>query len=162
MIRSKTLHVLIAALAVAGAQPATAQTRVVTTVGNSFSPANITIIVGGSIMWMNLAAGLHTVTETNCPTSPASVWNGGFRSGNPGAVPTFTVQFNTVGTFCYICETHLLSFNMVGMITVETAPEVIGAPTLSPWAMGLLGGIFLLLGVWVIDRRRARSSPHRA
>ncbi len=115
-------------------------THTVTTVGNTFSAANITIAQGDSVMWTGLQPLFHNVAETNCPANVGSGYNGGFRSGDPNAVPSFTQVFNTVGTFCYICEVHV-GLSMFGSVTVQDAPSI---PTLSEWVMV---GMALLLGV---------------
>jgi plastocyanin len=118
--------------------PAAAQTtHNVTVVGNTFSPANITIAQGDSVLWTGLQPLFHNVAETNCPATPSSAYNGGFYSGFPNAVPTFTHTFNGVGSFCYICESHV-GVSMFGSVTVQAS-----LPTLSTWgvvAMGLLLG----------------------
>ena len=107
-------------LAAAFAAPAAAQTtHVVDAQGFSFIPNTLTIEVGDTVQWTGLAGtGSHNVEQVDCPPSSTSLWNGGFRSGAAGTVPTFEVTFDTAGEFCYICSPHVI-FNMFGTITVE-------------------------------------------
>ena len=134
--------------------PAWAQsTHTVTTVAPfSFSPVNITIALGDSVMWTGLGGNIllfHNAAETDCPATPTSVPNGGFSSGFPGTVATFTHTFNTPGTFCYICEAHVFD-GMFGSVTVE-------APTAIPalLELGMLGMVLVLgaVGIWTVHRR---------
>ena len=134
--------------------PAVAQTtHTVTTVGNTFSPANITIAQGDSVMWTALQPLFHNGAETNCPANVASAYNGGFFSGVPNAVPTFTHAFNTAGTFCYICEVHV-GLSMFGSVTVQTPPSI---PIMSAWAMVATTLLLGVAGFWSVRRKFSGS-----
>ncbi len=124
-------------------------THTVTTVGNTFSAANITIAQGDSVMWTALQPNFHNVAETNCPANVGSGYNGGFRSGDPNAVPSFTQVFNTAGTFCYICEVHV-GLSMFGSVTVQAAPSI---PTLSEWVTVGMALLLGLAGLWAVRRK---------
>jgi plastocyanin len=78
----------------------------------TFSPKNITIVIGtnATIQWSN--DGDTTHTTTSLPGDPQS-WNSGDL--NPGQ--TFTVSFSTAGTYHYYCTIHGLI--MSGYIIVE-------------------------------------------
>ena len=93
-------------------QAALAQTtHIVTVSDNSFSPSNLTIQVGDSVEFRNAAGGnSHNV-----------VWqSGGFSNQPTAAAFTYTVTFNSAGTFNYECTIHN---GMDGTITVQgTAP----------------------------------------
>lgn len=117
--------VALAFIALSGAALAGGTTHVVTTSGFSFSPADITIEVGDTVMWTNLQIGFHNVAETDFPPSTSSTNNGGFFSGPPGTQATFLHTFNVAGQFAYVCETHTLS-GMFGTVTVQ--PAAIGTP----------------------------------
>ncbi len=137
-----------------GSFPASAQiTHTVTTVGNTFSPANITIAQGDSVMWTALQPFFHNGAETNCPANVASAYNGGFFSGVPNAVPTFTHAFNTAGTFCYICQVHV-GFSMFGSVTVQTPPSI---PIMSAWAMIATTLLLGVAGFWSVRRKFSGS-----
>ena len=77
----------------------------VTITNAGFSPANITIAAGSTVIWTNSGGISHTVTDS-----------GKFDSGNlpPGA--TYSHTFTTPGTYHYVCIYHPY---MVGTITVE-------------------------------------------
>lgn len=136
------------------AAPSLAQTtHVVTVSGFDFVPEDITIQQGDSIMWTNLAAGFHNVVETDCPANGSSVDNGGFNSGIAGAVDTYTLQFNDVGTFCYICEPHV-PLDMFGSVTVQAGT---GVPTMGEWGLIALGGLLMGLGCVVLMKRHREA-----
>ena len=63
---------------------------------SAFTPADATVMVGGSILWVNSDNIVHTVTADN----------GSFDSGDlqPGA--TFGFTFNVVGPHYYHCKYH--------------------------------------------------------
>ncbi len=69
-------------------------------VDNSFSPPNVMIPVGSTILWTNNGSVAHTVTSDNSDVSTM------FSSGsiNPGA--TFGWTFNKAGVYPYYCSFH--------------------------------------------------------
>ncbi len=76
-----------------------------------FNPANITVNVGDTIMWM-LSAGTHTTTSTNIPVGAAS-WDAPINTANQ----MFMYQVTVEGEYEYICSIHE-SMGMIGRITV--------------------------------------------
>ena len=62
-------------------------------------PASVTVLVGGTLSWVNNDAETHTVTFTG-PAFPTPT---SLRVG-PGK--TGTVTFATAGTYQYSCEIH--------------------------------------------------------
>lgn len=119
-VKNRSLGRLATLLALAffGSAPSFAQTtHVIDISGFSFTPQDITIQVGDSVKWINLQAGFHNVVETDCPASTGSIYNGGYSSGAPGAVDTFTLQFTATGASCFVCEPHAF-FGMYGRVTV--------------------------------------------
>ena len=65
--------------------------------GYAFSPANLTIKVGDTIIWTNSDLVIHTVTsDTGNELSSSSLSNNG----------TFSHTFSTAGTFAYHCSPH--------------------------------------------------------
>lgn len=89
------------------------QTAVVTTGAASFSPATVTIPVGGTVRFQYGSGVGHTVT----PETPSGSWterNLGSASDN------FEVTFNTPGTYHYRCLPHSTNFTsgMVGVVIV--------------------------------------------
>jgi len=137
------------AMALAAAPSFAQTTHVVTASGLSFSPADIVIQSGDTVMWTNLMGGFHNVAESNVPASSSSVYNGGFYSGSPGAVDTYSVTFNDVGVLSYICEAHV-SFDMFGSITVQSAG---GVPTMGEWGLITMSVLLLGFGAFQLKRR---------
>ncbi len=115
-------------------------THTVEAVGTNFSPQNLTISVGDTVRWTNLAGMFHNVAQTDCPPTSGSTWNGGFRSGNPGAVNVFQMTFNSAEEICYFCETHV-GFGMNGTVSVQAG---------DPW-MDLGGGTVGIAGQPTLD-----------
>ena len=60
-----------------------------------FDPATITVPVGGSVVWTNNDTQQHTATSA-----------GNFDAGAIQPGNTATVEFETAGTFTYICSFH--------------------------------------------------------
>lgn len=93
--------------------PVTDTRHTVQMAGNSFSPANLTINVGDTVVWMNSGTMIHTSTSgTDCGSD--GTWNSG--NLNPGE--TFSFEFKDEGSFDYFCMPHC-NLGMVGNITVE-------------------------------------------
>ena len=86
----------------------------ITTVGNTFSPANITINQGDTVTWTN-GGGFHNVNGTlsTYPNNPE-----GF--GNNVSSSSWSLQhiFNISGTYNYQCDPHT-AMGMVGTVVVN-------------------------------------------
>lgn len=82
----------------------------------AFSPQDLTVQVGDTVVWTNNdTAAWHDVT-----------FEAGFGSGAKGAMglgETFSHTFDTAGDFPYRCQNHSSDFasGMVGSVTVESA-----------------------------------------
>jgi plastocyanin len=103
------LFVLVAAsLLLAMTQVATAAgTGVTVTIDNfTFSPADLTIVPGTTVTWVNNDDIPHVVVETNKA----------FRSKALDTDDKFSFTFNTAGEFSYFCSLHP---HMTGKITVK-------------------------------------------
>ncbi|MCU1452858.1 MAG: Cupredoxin-like protein [Acidimicrobiales bacterium] len=79
----------------------------------AYSPASITVTVGGSVTWVNDDPIEHSVTANDgsfdsSPSCPGTCMG-------PGA--TFTFTFTRAGTFPYHCRIHGLA--MSGTVTVQ-------------------------------------------
>ena len=87
----------------------------VTTVGNTFSPANITINQGDTVTWTN-GGGFHNVnaTQTTYPNNPE-----GFGNSVSSSSWTFQHIFTIPGTYDYQCDPHT-AMGMVGTVIVNT------------------------------------------
>lgn len=91
---------------VTGGTPINYTTRV--SIQNSaFTPAEVTVMVSGSILWVNNDNIVHTVTADD----------GSFDSGDlqPGTSVGFT--FNTVGPHPYHCKYHAEMTGLVKCVT---------------------------------------------
>ncbi|MEX2224950.1 MAG: plastocyanin/azurin family copper-binding protein [Dehalococcoidia bacterium] len=115
------LIITVIALALAGTillsgpPAARAQESATVSVGdNVFSPAAVTIDVGGTVTWNWSGVNPHTVTASD----------GSFESPQQ-ATGSFSQTFNTAGTFNYSCEVH--GQVMSGTVTVNAAAG--GEPT---------------------------------
>lgn len=92
-----------------------AQTTV-TVQSNTFTPQNLTINVGETVIFDNIG-GFHNVngTQTTFPMNPESFGNGGAASAPWNYEHTFTVP----GVYNYQCDPHA-GLGMDGTITVES------------------------------------------
>ncbi|HWH02197.1 MAG TPA: plastocyanin/azurin family copper-binding protein [Gemmatimonadales bacterium] len=78
----------------------------------SVNPAVDTITVGSTVTWAWSAAGSHSIQSTG--QEPAVFRNSVVMSN---ANSTYSVQFNTAGTYTYICSVHGAA--MSGTIVVQ-------------------------------------------
>jgi plastocyanin len=96
------------------------------TSGLTFSPKNLTINVGDTVIWSGPAGGGHSVTGR--PGSDP-------LCGNAIGISTCTHTFSTAGTFPYICIPHQSS-GMTGVVVVVTAPMLPPSVSLASPAAG--------------------------
>ena len=87
----------------------------VTTVGNTFSPANININLGDTVTWTN-GGGSHNVNATlaTYPNNPE-----GFGNSINSSSWSFQHIFSIAGTYDYQCDPHT-SMGMVGTVVVQS------------------------------------------
>ncbi len=82
----------------------------------AFQPATMTINMGDTVVWTNMDNTIHTSTSgSDC--TPSGMWD----SGDMAVGQTFSLTFNTPGTFPYHCTHHCATNNMVGTIIVNAA-----------------------------------------
>lgn len=117
IIRRSWIIALLAAIFL----PAAAQTsHVVDVTNNVFTPNELTITEGDTVIWTN-SEGRHNVngTQNTYPSNPESF-------GNEVATGwTFTHAFNIPGLYDYRCDPHVQS-QMFGTITVlEAIPDTL-------------------------------------
>jgi plastocyanin len=74
---------------------------------NYFSPSDLYILAGTSVLWKNHGEHHHTVTSAN------GLWD----SGELGSGGEFGLTFTQAGTFRYYCRFH--SRDMYGTVVVE-------------------------------------------
>jgi plastocyanin len=106
-----------AGLAAGAAHAATAFVTVSNTPTNSFTPQTITIRVGDTVVWNNVAGSHNVVSD------PAGAL---FTSGAVAVAPwTYSFTFTTTGTFGYHCQPHgSPGTGMFGTITVVDSFEL--------------------------------------
>ncbi len=74
----------------------------------TFSPAKLTIPIGGTVHWVNRDDVPHTVTSSKRPRT--------FDSGALDTDDQFAHQFDVAGTYDYFCAVHP---HMTGQIIVK-------------------------------------------
>ncbi|MGD1835618.1 MAG: cupredoxin domain-containing protein [Nitrososphaeraceae archaeon] len=67
-----------------------------------YSPDNIEVIIGTTVIWTNNDNTIHTVTSG----SPVEGFTGVFDSGIMAPLQTFSYTFNNEGEFEYFCTLH--------------------------------------------------------
>lgn len=77
-----------------------------------YDPPNVTIFVGGEVIWRNDDLSPHTVTSGIVITGP----DGNFNSGLVTVGETFSHRFDKTGEFPYFCMIHPWA---TGMVTVS-------------------------------------------
>ena len=99
--------------------PTSSATKNIVQVGNNFfSPKNLTIARGDTVVWFNAGSAGHTSTSgTGC--APDGLWD----SGSLGGGESFAVVFDatgvdTTGTIPYYCIPHC-GVGMVGSVTIN-------------------------------------------
>jgi len=92
----------------------------------SYGNGDLTINAGDTVVWTWMTM-THSVTSGTC--SPGGGYygsscsaDGNFDSGDRSAGATFSVVFNTPGSYPYYCDIHLSA--MVGRIVVNAAPAI--------------------------------------
>ncbi len=108
-LRVKNLVFLSLALLSILTWPALAGDHDVTLTNTVFTPDDITVNLGDTVVWTN-TEGFHNVSADDAS----------FRSGDPANPPwVFEFTFNTPGDFGYFCEIHgSTSGGMRGNVTV--------------------------------------------
>jgi plastocyanin len=126
---------LVGLLAVASVAAAVGTQQAISIVDKTFSPADLTVNVGDTVVW----------TVTKAFTESHSVTSGALGDPNSGKLfdsgikltkngDTFSQTFTTAGTFAYYCQVH--PTEMKGTITVlapgqSAPPAASGAPAAS-------------------------------
>jgi plastocyanin len=101
--------ILLIAVTLFGGLTLPAATNVVLIGNYFFNPTNLTINAGDTVLWTNTAAAASpSIAHDSTSTNLAFIWGSGpLTSTNR----TFSLTFSNVGTFPYICATHVLAFN---------------------------------------------------
>ena len=114
--------------------------------GLSFSPANVTVAPGDTVVWTFLST--HTTTSDS--QTAAESWNSGNRSSG-----TFSHTFSVPGTYPYYCSLHSFpggtAMNGSVQVTAVAAPAAV--PALSREWLVLLALALALAAVIAIRAR---------
>jgi plastocyanin len=74
------------------------QIRLLSSGGNRFEPANVTVPVGTKVTW-TWVGGFHDLNSTGAPTFPGD--------GEPTLPPhSYSFTFDAAGTYLYFCSVH--------------------------------------------------------
>ncbi len=109
--------------------------------GNHFSPTNVTVSTGDSVLWNWAGANHSTSSGTNGNKGddngvlPSGMWDSGVASPSP--THTFTNTFTVAGRYSYFCSVHFAS-GMTGQVFVASA----GAPPTLLITNPLAGTVF--------------------
>src|SRR5215213_5657090 len=104
--------------------------RIVTAINYTFSPAEVRILVGDSVIWTN-TGGAHNVASTT----------GLFRNEISAQPWQLRFTFETAGTFAYVCQQHQNGGygipGMVGNVQVRSsnAPPIVHVSSPPPGAV---------------------------
>lgn len=89
----------------------------------AFSPGSIQVDAGTTVTWTNNDQTTHTVTTDD----------GSFDSGDVAPGGTFSMTFNTPGTFAYHCKIHpFMTASIVVMGAAQQSNQPAAAATTAP------------------------------
>ncbi|MGH2534222.1 MAG: cupredoxin domain-containing protein [Thermomicrobiales bacterium] len=111
----------VALLVISSGGTTRAQDSSVAIEGFAFAPGSITVSVGTTVTWTNNDSAPHTVTADD----------GSFDSGNLGQGDTYSLTFDTPGTYSYFCAIHP---NMTAVVVVTGAADPAPDPAPDPAA----------------------------
>ncbi|HLB29148.1 MAG TPA: cupredoxin domain-containing protein [Dehalococcoidia bacterium] len=108
---------LLSSYAPGASQAALAEGPVVIAIKDSFyEPGDTTVIAGTTVTWVNQGSARHTVTGVNRYDSSGSggiekLWDSDdldelWDSDDLKAGQSYTMRFDTPGTYLYLCERH--------------------------------------------------------
>ncbi len=124
----------------------------------SYSPANLTVEQGSTVVWTNNSDAAHTVTADDSA----------FASDSVGQDGTFQQTFNSVGTFAYHCEIHDYMHAKITVVAATSSQPptdtLVGGSASSgsstPWLSILAAGgaaiVFAFLGQRALVARKNR------
>ena len=116
-MRHPCIRIFAPLLVCLAAAPAFAATHTIFQSGFTFSPADLTIAAGDTVVWQ-WSSGAHTVTNGTSLGDP-NLGNLFDAALNAGA-STFTHVFADEGVVPYLCRPHA-GLGMTGTVTVEAA-----------------------------------------
>ena len=117
-----------------------AATHHIDIVGFAFSPDNLTINVGDSVVWTNQDTAPHTATSDDGGLT--------FDSGTLTTGNSWGMKFTTAEMIPYHCNIHP---SMMATLTVE-APQPV--PSLGVAGFIILSLLFLSFGVYIMNRNK--------
>lgn len=92
-----------------------------------FTPTNVTIAVGDTVLWTNTVAAtqIHDSTSTNI----AFQWASGDLNNSKR---TFSLTFTNAGSFPYLCSTHVFAFMPSQRHPEQTGTVIVASANLPP------------------------------
>ncbi len=117
-----TLLISIASALIAIPAFAQSAQSTVSIVGHAFNPTETSIPAGGRITWNNTDAVIHTAASI---AGQGVSWDSGDLAQNQ----SYSVIFNTPGTYSYVCKYHSW---MTGRVVVQGSAQA--SPTPEPTA----------------------------
>ncbi len=154
-MRKLVLAFIVAALAFVAWVPGAGAAQTSVTISGSgcaggalfcYSPANVTIHDGDTVVWTNQTVAPHTVTRcttaTCAGTDPGTGTDATFTDGSTGGNgTTFSHTFHGAGTYAYFCTIHGFAV-MHGTVTVLAAATGTTTPaTIAPAAGAASGAV---------------------
>lgn len=136
-MKNKTLLLTLCTVLWLAGTSLPAATNVVLIGSFFFSPTNLTINAGDTVLWTNTVA--TTITHDSTSTNAAFPWASGDLTS---ARRTFSLTFTNSGTFPYMCARHVLAplpgnrhpeqTGTVSVVTASVPPPTLGAPAILP------------------------------
>lgn len=127
-MKKSLLYLCFSLVLVASMDAISQTTDTVKMINSEFVPANLTIMEGTKVVWVNEDAVTHTAESgSNCMA------DGTWDSGDMVQNDTYSHTFNSSGSFPYFCLYHCTGSNMTGEISVSsvTGADDIGNNTFS-------------------------------
>jgi LPXTG-motif cell wall-anchored protein len=146
-MRKLMLTIIVASVALLAGVPAGAAQTSVTITGTGcaggslfcYSPANVTVSDGDTVVWTNQTSAPHTVTRCTPAACAGDAGGSGtdttFTTGNvaAGNGTTFSHTFHGPGTYTYYCTIH-------GFAVMHATVTVMAAPTITTTPATIAGG----------------------
>lgn len=91
----------------AGTVPSINYTTTISIQKGAFTPAEVTVMQSGSLLWVNKDNLVHSVTSNDESFDSGDIQPGG----------SFSMTFNTIGPFPYHCKYHSTETGLVKCVT---------------------------------------------
>lgn len=151
--RLAVLVMVVAGLAcLAPIGTARAATHEVAITDFAFTPQTLTIAVGDTVTWTNTDPVSHTATSVN----------GAFDSGDIGTGESYSLTFNSAGTYEYLCTPHPTMTGTIVVVAPTPSGELPNVATTPPQGgpgpTQLVGAALLGLAAAALVMQRGRTA----